>query len=123
MNRAQVGLLSVVLCGCATVSEGQDSAEVCEDITPDGAEDAYRVAACEYSARCYEGASTVDHCIATWDGGSPQLPGTCSYDDFDPCAAEKCILSLTAPRRSCERGFPGINDCFGMFTTYECLDF
>jgi len=118
----RVTLLAAVT-ACATHPGATDSADSCHDVTPEGAEEAYRVAACEYNARCSEGGSSADSCIESWESdATPKLPKTCIYEDFDPCAAEKCILFLTAPRRSCEQGFPGINDCFGMFTNYGCGD-
>lgn len=118
-------LAALLACGigCDAGARFADSAETCSDVTPEGAEEAYHVAACEFDARCNGQGRSMDDCIALWEAESPKLPKTCIYEDFDPCAAEKCILSLTAPRRSCEKGFPGINDCFGMFTNYGCADF
>ncbi len=108
--------------GCAVGPSEADSTGVCQGITPEGAEEAYRVAACEYGSRCGEARPSTDECIALWEIESPKLPRNCFYDDFDPCAAEKCILHLTAPRRSCDENLPDIGDCFGMFTSYACAD-
>ncbi len=103
--------------------ELKDTAEECPDITAEEAEDARRLLSCEQAARCEEpGSGTVEECMQRWYAGGYRIGYLCEYESFDPCGAAECIIDLSTNRRACGEEFPGLEECHGMFTGYECYD-